>query len=181
MGRHMNKRTFSALLWAVGIFLAASSSLEAQSTLEYTTLMSTVGAAGAAKGKKAKSEGTQGEQEPGNAEGPGLVSEAAQKVFTEGSQAMSKSASLLGQVGSGMQPAGETKPATTTETPAKAAPEENPPAETNRSSAKVYLNSGTVIEGDIVERKDDYVKVNTAGIVVTYFNEEIAKIEGPSQ
>jgi hypothetical protein len=63
--------------------------------------------------------------------------------------------------GFGVAPEPETKPAV---------------AEGEKGLVKVYLKSGQVIEGKLVEQGDDHVKVEAEGIVVTYFNEEIDKI-----
>ena len=41
----------------------------------------------------------------------------------------------------------------------------------------IELKSGKVIRGKIIERTGRYVKVDVSGAVLTYFLEEIAKIE----
>ena len=192
----MNKKTFIAFSLVLGFFLTVSSLSEAQSTLEYSTLISSVSAA-ASKAKKEK--GKDGARQEGQESSgiPGMVSDATQKVYGESSQLMSKSASILGQVGGGMQaaqaqtpqapeitPAPQETQATepeTKETPAtKTTPEEKTSEEKKEPLTKVYLKNGSVIEGNIVERKDDYIKIDTSGIPVTYFKEEIDRIEGPT-
>ncbi len=164
----MNKKTFVAFSLVLGFFLTVSGLSEAQSTLEYSTLISSVSAA-ASKAKKEK--GKDGARQEGQESSgiPGMVSDATQKVYGESSQLMSKSASMLGQVGGGMQ-AAQTDTART--------PEVKPASQEAKTT--VYLKNGSVIEGNIVERKDDYIKIDTAGILVTYFKEEIDRIEEPT-
>lgn len=45
-------------------------------------------------------------------------------------------------------------------------------------AAKIYLNSGSVIEGKIVETGSDSVKIDVGGVPVTYYKDEIARLEG---
>lgn len=42
----------------------------------------------------------------------------------------------------------------------------------------IYLKSGTTVEGKIIEKTDKYIKVNFEGIELTFFLDEIEKIEG---
>ncbi|MBF0121931.1 MAG: DUF2059 domain-containing protein [Candidatus Omnitrophica bacterium] len=45
-------------------------------------------------------------------------------------------------------------------------------------AAKIYLNSGSMVEGKVVETASDSVKVDVGGVPVTYYKDEIARIEG---
>lgn len=41
----------------------------------------------------------------------------------------------------------------------------------------IHLKGGDKIDGDIIERTDDYVKVNFEGIELTYWNDQIERVE----
>lgn len=41
----------------------------------------------------------------------------------------------------------------------------------------VYLQNGTIVQGDIVERSDTHIKINTLGVMLTYYFDEIDRIE----
>ncbi len=45
----------------------------------------------------------------------------------------------------------------------------------------LYLKSGKMIQGTIVEETDQYTKINVSGITVTYFPEQIARREPPQK
>jgi hypothetical protein len=42
----------------------------------------------------------------------------------------------------------------------------------------IYLKSGKTVEGKIVEKTDQYTKIDIGGMVVTYYSDEIGKAEG---
>lgn len=42
---------------------------------------------------------------------------------------------------------------------------------------KLYFNSGRVVDGKIVEKKDDRIRFETSGVTLTYFRDEIERIE----
>ncbi len=144
-------------------FLAGGQALSlAQSTLEYSTLISSVSAAASkAAAKSAEDE--------------------SKDVYKGAAQAMTKSASLLGQAGSGTQtPASIAPEAQKTETGPEIIQEAQTSGQKPKLAVKVYLKNGSVIEGNLIEQKEDHIKVDTSGIPVTYFNEEIDKIEEAS-
>ncbi len=129
----------------------------AQSTLEYATLLTRQAATGANKEK-----------------GANIATSAVKGVYGDSAGALSRGSALLQQAG---QPAGDSSgDAVTSAQPPSAEPEDEPVAEDESENVKVYLESGQVIEGKLIERGDDYVKVESNGIVVTYFNEEIDKV-----
>jgi len=127
-----------------------------QSTLEYATLLTA--AAGASKKK-----------------GNDVAASAVNGVYSDSAAAISRSSSLLQQAGGGRSVAD-----TVAAQGGQAASDGPKPAASAAENAsglvKVYLNSGQVIEGKLIERGEDHVKVETNGIVVTFFNEEIDKI-----
>lgn len=45
------------------------------------------------------------------------------------------------------------------------------------AKSTLHLKSGEKIEGDIVERTDDYVKINLEGVELTYWSDQIDKLE----
>lgn len=45
----------------------------------------------------------------------------------------------------------------------------------------IYLKNGKRIEGQITERTDTEVKINTLGVTLTYYTDEIERIEGETQ
>lgn len=164
------------LLFLSVIFITASSVAQAQSTLEYSTLISAVGAAGSsAKKEKTKDQNQQGQGEASSttAPGAGIIGSALQKLHSDTQSVLSRSGSMMGQIGSG--------------TPANpqnltVAPEIKPvspvaAAKSGPSKVKVYLKSGHTIEGTIIGQDDRSIKIDTDGVPVTYFNEEISRIE----
>lgn len=46
----------------------------------------------------------------------------------------------------------------------------------NSSAEKVYLKSGKVIEGEITEKEEQYIKINYNGVNLTYWLDEIERI-----
>jgi len=44
----------------------------------------------------------------------------------------------------------------------------------------IYLKSGRVVKGDIVEKTADQIKINANGITLTYYADEVDRVEGPS-
>jgi hypothetical protein len=158
-------------------FLALSSSVFAQSMAEYGLLTASVAAAAAAK----KSKGQQGTQAEGTDATTGMMS----KVYGDSADALNKGGALLGQVGEGFgTPSKEQAPEPTEEKKEEAAPpkeevtpkEEAAPPKEENNLTKLYLKSGSVIEGTVVEKDDNHVKLESFGIAVTYFTEEIEKI-----
>ncbi len=51
------------------------------------------------------------------------------------------------------------------------------PALYAQSTVKIELKSGKVVEGTLLEEKDDYIKVSNLGVEMTYWKDEIAKVD----
>lgn len=49
---------------------------------------------------------------------------------------------------------------------------------TNIYAEKVILKSGTIVEREILERTDEYIKINFEGVTLTFYLDEIESIEG---
>lgn len=45
------------------------------------------------------------------------------------------------------------------------------------AKSALHLKSGEKIEGDVIERTDDYVKINLEGVELTYWSDQIGKLE----
>ena len=182
-----------AMLLFIAISLMLSEAAKAQTTLEYGALVGSVTAATEAKKEKSKG---QDQEEPQSSSGAsGLAGQTMSKLYGESSQVMSsKGSSLLEQVGGGglseqtdsttskeiRTPAQKTKIIESEKkdsTTVPQAPSQTPSDTEVDSSVKVHLKSGSIIQGKKVEQKDDYIKIDTSGIVVTYFNEEIEQVE----
>jgi hypothetical protein len=179
----------------LGIFLAWSGLAMAQSTMEYVALTTTVAAAAKAREKAAQNQTAEGSQASG-AGSSEMIGSAMTRIYGESSQVMSSRAeSLLGQMGGTalsrpQQPALPPQRANPLqETPATKPESNNPPAENTAlssfgpqtdPSSKVYLKNGRVVQGEIKEEKDNSVKIDLDGTVVTFFKEEIDRIEKSS-
>ena len=146
------------ILCFVAIFLFLSGLAETQSTLEYAALTETVAAA--AKAKKEKTQNQNQEESQSSSWGTSNIATGMMtKLYGDSNQAMSsKAGSLLGQLGSPAQ-------------------NENPSNTQTGSSVRIYLKNGRIIQGKLVEQKDDHLKVDLEGVTVTFFKEEIDRIE----
>ena len=158
-----------AILCFITIFLLLSGLAEAQSTLEYAALTETVAAA--AKAKKEKTQNQSQEESQSSSWGTSNVATGMMtKLYGESGQAMSsKAGSLLGQLGP------ENKDSTITNT--NPVQNETPSNAQTDSTVKIYLKNGRIIQGKLVEQKDDHLKVDLEGVTVTFFKEEIDHIE----
>lgn len=166
------------LLYFMAIFLLLSGLAEAQSTLEYATLTETVAAA--AKVKKEKIQNQSQEESQASSWGTSNVASGMMtKLYGESGQAMSsKAGSLLGQLGSPTLPKqtnSENKDSMITNT--NPVQNETPSNAQTDSTVKIYLKNGRIIQGKLVEQKDDHLKVDLEGVTVTFFKEEIDRIE----
>ncbi len=167
--------------------------VQPQSTMEYSALSSSVAAAATAKAKKAKGEA--GEAQNGTApSGSDLVTGAADGLYNESAGLMGKGASLLGEAGGGIKESLNSVPAppsneTATQPKAEAIQaavstaskeEKKEAGEKTGPIVKVHLKTGDVVQGAPLERTNDYIKVDADGVPVTYFMEEIDKIDESS-
>ena len=161
----------------------------AQSMLEYGALLTATGAAGAA----AAGEGE--EKEDGEAKGSsragGIIGSTASRVYEQGMQtAAERSGALLGQVGRGVStppPAEEEEAApvrvrvTREEPPPDAAEPAAGPGDAGLGEVEVVLNDGTVVRGVLLEQTAEYVRVESAGVTVTFFGDEVANVRAPEE
>lgn len=171
--------SMSVFLWGISCFSYA------QSTLEYTALTGAVTAAEGAATKKDKNVSADSEAEMGA---------AASKVYRGSADFMSKRSSLSGQVGGGIrkeyanaaeEPEGVSSPKEMMQTVLKkaiSATGETPPEEKfskpeTGGVAKLYLKSGGMVEGRILQRSKSWVQIDVDGVAVTYFSDEINQLE----
>jgi hypothetical protein len=49
------------------------------------------------------------------------------------------------------------------------------------SADTLYLKSGRIVKGDILEKTEDQIKINANGLTLTYYADEVDRIEGSSQ
>lgn len=55
------------------------------------------------------------------------------------------------------------------------APVAQPP--NSLATVKIYLKNGRMVEGRLIEKTDQYIKIDAYGVGVTYYQDEIAKVE----
>ena len=159
----------------------------AQSTLEYAALLSAQGAAGAAQNKDGNKD-DDGQSGPSSGDG-GLVGNGARRLYEQGiGTATQRGGALMQQLGAGVSapPANAPSPAEEAVPPAgSAAAAGTQPAQQQESAgkpsspddAKVVLQSGQVVQGRLMEQTADYVRIESAGVAVTFFNEEVKRVE----
>ncbi len=162
------------------IFLTGPAVASAQSMLEYATLVSATGAAGAAQNK----DDEQGKDDKGDrvSRAGGLIGGTATRLYDQSMQtAAQRGGALLGQLGRDV-PAGAkektTSPAASGLADGTQAAQEPVPLEepSGPDLVKVFLRNGQVVEGRLVEQRPDYVRVESAGVVVTFFSDEISRV-----
>jgi len=175
-------------LFGVLVFcLMRAPGASAQSMLEYATLLSAQGAADAAQKKDGKKD-DDGQGGSSSGEG-GLVGNAARQLYDQGMRtAAQRGGALMQQLGAGVSaptanapspaeeeatPSAESAAAAGTQPAQQQGPAEKPPAS---DAVKVVLQSGQVVEGRLVEKTADYVRIETAGVAVTFFNDEVARV-----
>lgn len=185
---------FRTILCSITIFFLSSLLAEAQSTLEYAALATSVAAATNAKKEKTQVQDQEASQ--ASSEGtPGLTTGTMTKIYSETNQAMSsKVGALLGQVGGYPLPKQSNPTPTQTITTVSEKSRTNEPENKNQattnptqdknsqnsrsdSSVKIYLKNRHVIQGKMIEQKDDSIKIDLEGTPVTFFKEEIDRIE----
>ncbi|MGE5279802.1 MAG: hypothetical protein ACM3L6_03545 [Deltaproteobacteria bacterium] len=163
----------------MGLFLAAGGA-SAQSMLEYATMVSAEGAAGAAQGEKGKDK-DKGSSHPGS-----LIGTTASRLYEKSMQtAAERGGALFGGLGQGREEhasAGPSDQVPSSALPSGAGAVQLSPAQASTGGepvsglAAVVLKNGTVVEGNIVEQASGYVRVDTEGVVVTFFRDEIDRI-----
>ena len=166
------------VLWAAGIVVLLSGVAVAQSMLEYSAL-STATAAAAAKASKGKTQ-SQGQEEAqaSSGEDAGFVQGAMEKVYGDSSQMMSsKSAHLLGQVGGPVQIPAAAAPESPSVSPARPAEAPAEAAADADSLVTLTLKTGQVVKGKLIDQNKDYVRIDIQGVAMTYFRDEIKKVE----
>jgi hypothetical protein len=163
----------------------------AQSTLEYTALTGAVTAAAAAEEEKPKDSGDKGEGAGQDNTAADVAGEAIAKIYGESSEALStKGAALLGQLGGPSQAQEAT--AAAQDAPRTAEPrmiefedQEGPPADEEKGAAdapagqglRIFLKDGHVVEGKLLEEAGGHYRIQTGGLDLTYFKDEIQKTE----
>jgi hypothetical protein len=169
------------MAFVFGLIFLFLGSAQAQTMLEYSALTGATAAA-AAKAKKgiARGQGQEESQAP-SGESPGFVEGAMTKLYGDTNQMMSsKSASLLGQAGTPFQMPVAAEPEVKNTPTANLPQEQTPSLSTSAepgSSVTLLLNSGQAVKGKLVEQTKDYVKLDIEGVTMTYFKEEISRIE----
>ncbi|MFA5038664.1 MAG: hypothetical protein WC732_03180 [Candidatus Omnitrophota bacterium] len=179
------------------IFLFSAGFALAQSTVEYATL--STGMTAAAKAAQQEDQAQGGEQEGPQArvsqedgfepqeEASTLTGEALKRIYGDSQGFSATSASLFGQ-GSGKEqlepvPLDEAVPALSPSQGHKMIEFEEEkeslpvPAAEGGAAVKLHLKDGHIIEGKIVEASAEQIKVDTEGVGLTYFKEEIENIE----
>ncbi len=175
------------LLFAAGCLVfvfAPADAAQAQSAAEYSALTEAVTAAAAAK----KAEGAGAEERTGRESH--AAGEAVTKIYGEGGEALSaKGDALLKQLGGTPQAdaAAESSPRTAEPRmiefedqggPAAGGGGKNGETEIPAGQGiRVYLKDGHVIEGKLLEETDARCQVQTGGVPLTYFKDEIQKTE----
>jgi|GEM_PF-1089999 len=164
---------------------------QAQSTLEYTALTGAVTAAAAAKKEKPKDSGGEEEGAGQGSTAADVAGQAIAKIYGESSEALStKGAALLGQLGGPSQTqeataAAQDAPRTAELKMIEFEDQDEPPAGEKKGVAdvpaghglRIYLKDGHVVEGELLEEKGDHYRIQTGGLGLTYFKDEIQKTE----
>lgn len=170
---------------------ALADAARAQSTLEYTALTGAVTAAAAAKEEKPKDSGGEGEEAGQGNRAADVAGEAIAKIYGESGEALStKGAALLGQLGGTPQAqesaaAAQDAPRTAELKMIEFEDQEEPPAGEKKGAAdapagqglRIYLKDGHVVEGKLLEEAGDHYRIQTGGLSLTYFKDEIQKTE----
>ena|GEM_PF-5984423 len=159
----MKKTTGFAILVSLASLPFAINNIEAQSTLEYSTLVSGVASATATQEKNANS--------------------TADKLYSASADILSKSGDLLSKAG-GAAPNAE-KPQVSTETTPKenniakkqVAPGKKEESTKKIASTKIFLKDGTIVEGKLIGYINNAIQIDVAGATITYFNDDIRRIE----
>jgi hypothetical protein len=170
---HGGSSFFSWAASLIGLFVFFGNSRgDAQSTSEYASLTGAITAASESQaGKKDKK--------------PGLTG-AMTSVQEAGFDAMGRAGGLLGQVGAQMAPPeiGTAAPearssSTSSEIPAQGR-ESAPVSEGSPlapGTVRIHLNDGRKIDGVLVERSPEYVRLLIGGVEVTFFADEISRVD----
>lgn len=202
-GETVNKAALSYVGFQNGILLFAavcfvcvcvvSDMARAQSTLEYTALTGAVAAAAAAKKEKPKNSEEETEGTGQSKTAADVAGEAMAKMYGEGAGVLSsKGAGFLSRIG-GVPGAQEATAAaengTRTAQPRLIEFEEQDRAAGSAGGPKgaaeapaglgirVFLKDGHVVEGKLLEESADHYRVQTGGLDLTYFQEEIDRVE----
>ncbi len=169
------------------LYLMGAAPVWAQSMLEYGALLTATGAAGAAasKDKDEEKEG-EGDKDKGPSSAGGLIGSTASRLYGQSMQtAAQRGGALLGQLGHGVampaSPAAKeeaaSRGAAVSSAPAQPTGEPEPFLETPEPGlVKIILKTGTVIEGRLVEQTNDFIRLESAGVVVTFFSDEISRV-----
>jgi len=170
---------------------ALADAARAQSTLEYTALTGAVTAAAAAEEEKPKDSGDGGEGAGQDNTAADVAGEAIAKIYGESGEALStKGAALLGRLGG--TPQAQEAMAAAPDAPRTAElkmiefeEQQEPPADGEKGAddvsagqgLRIYLKDGHIVEGKLLEETGDHYRIQTGGLDLTYFKDEIQKTE----
>ncbi len=172
-----NSQVYSAFVLSILFVVLLGIKVSAQSTMEYASLVS--------KQAQAAKEQAGNKTEESNifTPAPGVLQTPVTGLYQDSAIAISKGSALLGQIGQGMKmnlsssvKELENKGSSEKLDQKEEKKEEAPASGAKTQAAEVYLKSGKVLTGDIVEQTDGYVKISCQGVEITSFNEEIDKI-----
>ena|GEM_PF-2358143 len=163
--------------------LLGAPGVSAQSMLEYGTLLTATGAAGAAAGEDEEKDKDNKDKGPSRA--GGLIGSTASRLYEEGMQtAAERGGALLGQAGRGVpapaaaeEKAAAARPVVSDAAAQPAAQTAPGPEEAAAGPVKVTLKNGRVVEGLLVEQTAEHVRIESAGVVVTFFMEEVSGVQ----
>ncbi len=150
----------------------------AQSSLEYAALITRQAAeAGGGDSQDA-------EKEAAPAAAANMATQAMDGIYRDSSGVLSQAGGKLKQIGSGRS--GTRKPkATEVSKNSVSVPSSEPDTASEAvptdGVAEVHLKNGKIVEGRFIQQGKGFVKIEIAGVVVTYFNEEIEKIIVPQE
>lgn len=159
-------------------------SAQAQSMIEYATLTTAAGASGAASGSD-KDKAASGSASAASK----VVDGAVNKLYGESSSVMAKGSELLKQAGGGVltQGQGAEKASAPERGPVRAkiiefkkeeeSPDDIIQAVPGAMMVRVNLKDGGSSDGALIEHTNEYVRIEVAGLPITYFAEQIDSIE----
>jgi len=171
------------IVCVISFCLLGTTAARAQSMLEYGALATAAGAAGAAAGQD--EEKKEDDKDKGSGHAGGLAATMQHRIYDQSMKtAAERGVAILHQLGQGpVPPPGAQGEVVSRSAPAPAASPgssgetaraQEAPAVSDR--VKVVLNSGTVIEGRLMEQTAEHVRIESAGVAVTFFSDEVSRV-----
>jgi len=144
-----------------------------QSTLEYAGLITRQAAASANKDKDSQSKGPSVSADPAS----DLASQALKKTYSDSAALLSKTSSMLGNVGGpSLKKEEKSEPKVKPEkVEIKEALEEVQEIKEGQT-ADIHLKNGKTVTGKLVKQNENSIELECEGVALTYFNDEIEKI-----